>query len=121
MTNNNQYILRGNENSMSLPKQNATNCISKPIMYMSRNKFLKKYGFSAVIFDTYVKEGRIPYHRTGKVIEVEENSTLAILRIIEIENAEAAQSKSVRQPVVKPKQIVLNNGGIKIRRRKLDA
>ncbi len=117
----NQHILTGNENSMTLSKQHDTDCISNPIMYMSRNKFLKKYGFSAVIFDTYVEEGRIPYHRTGKVIEVEEYSTLAILRKIETENAEAAQIKSVRQPVVKPKPIVFNDGGIKIRRRKLDA
>lgn len=118
--NNNQNILTCNEDSTTLTKQNATECTCNPIMYMSRNKFLKKYGFSAVIFDTYVEEGRIPYHRTGKVIEVEEYGTLAILNRIGTENAEAAQTKSVRKPVVTPEPIVLNNVGIKIRRKKLD-
>ena len=92
------------------------------VKYMSRNKFLIKYGFSATIFDKYIETGRIPFHRTGKVVEVEENRTLEILKKIETENADVARAQSIKNPIVKPVPIVVTGeNGVKIRRKKLDA
>jgi len=111
-----------NETSTSLQEQDTENQKHRPVKYISRNKFLQKYNFPATIFDRYISTGRLPFHRAGKVIEVEEYSTLETLRQIELENAEVARTQSIKKPVAKPMPIVLTGvQGIKIRRKKLDA
>ncbi len=119
---NREYELNDTISTNTLEPLNDSNMNSRPVMYMSRNKFLKKYGLSAVIFDTYFKSGLFPFLRTGKVIEIEEYRTLEILKEIETENAEVVRKKHENQPVSLGVPIVLaDRKGIKIRRKKLDA
>ena len=92
------------------------------IMYTSRNKFLNKYGFSACIFDRYIDDGLIPFHRQGKVIEIEEFSTLAILKRIENENAAANKEKKKEKTETKKQPVAIKcNPSLTIRRKKLNA
>ncbi len=111
-----------NETSNPSQQRNTDSENYRSVMYISRNKFLKKYHFPATIFDKYIETGRLPFHRTGKTVEVEEYRTLETLRRIELENAEAVRVQSIKNQVAKPVPIVVTDiKGLKIRRKKLDA